>query len=97
MLVTIPATGTILNNTLEPVVGDYRENYRWGLDEIIPPDATPPQDRPTTSVFRVTFGGTWHGQSYLTSDARPGTELALGAWSHYVTGQRTLIEGHATR
>jgi hypothetical protein len=97
VLITIPAAGAIFDNTLEPVTGHYRSDYRWGLDEIQPPDATPPQDRPSTSAFAVTFGATWNGHSFLTSDAEPSTTLDLGVWSHYVTGQTTLNEGQAIR
>jgi hypothetical protein len=97
VLITIPATGTVLNNTLEPVVGAYQRNYTWGLHEIVPPDATPPAERGSTSRFVVTFGASWRGHDFVTSAARPGSQLDLGVWSHYVTGQKTLTEGSTPR
>lgn len=93
VLITIPATGTVLDNTLEPVVGGYQRKYDWALHEIIQPDATPPADRGSTTSFLVTFGATWHGHDFMTSTAQPGRALNLGIWSHYVTGQKTLTEG----
>ncbi|GAB3467355.1 hypothetical protein [Actinophytocola sediminis] len=97
VLITIPATGTILDNTLKQVSGPYRDDYRWGLHEIIQPDGVPPQDRGATSAFKVTFGGTWQGRSFVESAAAPGRPLNIGVWSHYVTGQVTLTETTATR
>lgn len=67
VLITIPATGTVLDNTLEPVVGTYQRNYTWGLHEIVPPDATPPAERGSTTRFVVTFGATWQA----TTSSRP--------------------------
>ncbi|WP_228713594.1 hypothetical protein [Prauserella endophytica] len=93
----IPATGAILENTFEQVVGDYREDYRWGLNEIVPPNDIPPQDRASTSEFAVTFGGVHKGRSYVQSLARPGAEVSAGVWSEYVTGQVTLNEGTTIR
>jgi hypothetical protein len=97
VLITIPATGAILDNTLEPVVGDYRENYRWGLHEIIQPDGLPPEERGSTSTFSVSFGAVWHGRSFVVSTERQGRPLDFGVWSHYVTGQVTLTEGRSPR
>ena len=97
VLITIPATGTILDNTLEPVWGPYRQNYTWGLHEIIQPDGVPPQDRGVTSSFVVSFGATWHGRSFVESHERAGRPLDLGVWGHYVTGQVTLTEGRTAR
>lgn len=97
VLITIPATGTVLDNTLEPVVGDYQKRYTWGLHEIIQPDGTPPAERGSTTRFVVTFGATWQGRDFVTSYARPGSTLNLGIWSHYVTGQKTLTEGRTVR
>ncbi|CAM4189551.1 hypothetical protein KIPE111705_44340 [Kibdelosporangium persicum] len=93
VLITIPATGAVFENTLEPVVGRYQRDYTWGLHEIIQPDNTPPAQRGSTTSFLVTFGATWQGEDFVKSHARPGKELHLGVWSHYVTGQRTLKEG----
>jgi hypothetical protein len=93
VLITIPATGTVLDNTLEPVVGAYQRKYTWALHEIIPPDDVPPAERGSTTSFLVTFGATWRGHDFVTS-TRPG-KLDLGIWSHYVTGQKTLTEGQA--
>lgn len=97
VLIHIPAAGAVLENTLERVSGDYRENYGWGLNEILPVDDTPPQERPSTKEFSVTFGGVHGGRSFVQSFARPGAELHAGAWSEYVTGQTTLVEGTTTR
>lgn len=97
VLITIPATGAILDNTLERVRGDYRRDYGWGLHEIIQPDGTPPQDRSSTSEFSVSFGATWHGRSFVESTAPAGRQLDTGVWSHYVTGQVTLTEGQTPR
>jgi hypothetical protein len=97
VLITIPATGTVLDNTLEPVVGSYQHRYTWGLHEIVPPDALPPAERGSTTRFAVTFGATWQGRDFVTSSARPGRQVNLGIWSHYVTGQKTLFEGTTPR
>lgn len=97
VLITIPATGAILDNTLERVTGDYREAYKWGLHEIVPPNATPPQDRSSTVEFDVSFGATWRGNSFVESKAPAGRPLDIGLWSHYVTGQVTLTEGETAR
>lgn len=97
VLITIPATGTVLDNTLEPVVGTYQRNYTWGLHEIIPPDATPPELRGSTTRFLVTFGASWQGRNFVESHAPVGRQLNLGIWSHYVTGQTTLTEGRTPR
>ncbi len=96
VLITIPATGTVLDNTLEPVVGDYQRRYTWGLHEIIQPDSTPPGERGSTTRFTVTFGATWQGKDFVRSYARPGSQVNLGIWSHYVTGQKTLTEGRTS-
>jgi len=97
VLITIPATGTVLDNTLEPVVGSYQRKYTWGLHEIIPPDATPPAQRGSTTHFLVTFGATWRGHDFVQSYAPTDRPLNLGVWSHYVTGQKTLTEGRTPR
>jgi hypothetical protein len=94
VLITIPANGTVLDNTLEPVVGGYQREYTWGLHEIIPVSDIPPGERGSTTSFLVTFGATWQGRDFVTSTARPGSRLDLGVWSHYVTGQTTLKEDH---
>lgn len=96
VLITIPATGTVLDNTLEQVVGRYQHKYDWALHEIVQPDATPPAERGSTTDFLVTFGATWQGRPYVTSTAPSGRPMNLGLWSHYVTGQKTLIEGTTT-
>lgn len=93
VLITIPATGTVLDNTLEPVVGTYQRNYTWGLHEIVPPDSTPPELRGSTTRFLVSFGASWQGRNFVESHAPAGKRLSLGVWSHYVTGQTTLNEG----
>lgn len=97
VLIHIPATGAILENTLERVVGGYRADYGWGLDEILPVSDIPPQNRPSTKEFYVTFGAVHNGRSFVRSHARPGSTLSVGVWSEYVTGQTTLTEGTAIR
>jgi hypothetical protein len=97
VLIHIPAAGAILENTLERVVGEYRDAYGWGLNEILPVNDTPPQDRPSTKEFFVTFGAVHKGHSFVQSFARPGVELSAGVWSEYATGQTTLVDGVVTR
>lgn len=97
VLITLPAAGTVLDNTLEPVVGDYQKRYTWGFHEMIPVSDIPPELRGSTTEFVVTFGATWKGQDFIQSYARPGSKLNFGVWSHYVTGQKTLTEGYTTR
>jgi hypothetical protein len=97
VLIHIPVTGAILENTLERVVGDYRADHDWGLNEILPVSDVPPQERPSTKEFFVTFGAVHNGQSFVRSFARPGAKLAVGVWSEYVTGQTTLVQGMVTR
>jgi hypothetical protein len=87
VLITIPAIGGILENTFERVTRPYQNDYTWGSDEIIPPDATPPQDRGVTKAFKVSFGATYKGRSFAESTAPPGRNLKLGVWGEYVTGQ----------
>jgi hypothetical protein len=97
VLITIPATGTILDNTFERVSRPYRDRYTWGSDEHIPPSAVPPQDRAATKAFSVTFGGRHAGRSFAETDTPVGAPIDFGVYSHYVTGQVTLTEGRATR
>lgn len=97
VLITIPATGTILENTFERVSRPYRDRYTWGSDEIIPPSAVPPQDRAATKAFSVTFGATHDGRSFAETDTPVGASLDFGVYSHYVTGQITLTEATTTR
>ncbi|WP_084528801.1 hypothetical protein [Nocardia crassostreae] len=90
VLITIPATGAILENTLEPVTDAYRADYASALDELLP-SALPPQNRAATTRFRVEFGAvhTDHlgAHSFLESFALPGQPLKFGLWSRFVTGQ----------
>lgn len=97
VLITIPAVGTVLDNYLEPVVGDYQRRYTWGFHEHIPVSDVPPAERGSTTSFVVTFGATWRGEDFVTSYARPGSTLNFGVWSHYVTGQKVLTEGQTVR
>jgi hypothetical protein len=97
VLITIPANGTVLDNYLEPVVGSYQRKYTWALHEHIPVSDIPPAERGSTTSFLVTFGATWRGHDFVTSTARPGSQLNLGVWSHYVTGQTTLKEERTLR
>ncbi|NGN70249.1 hypothetical protein G5C51_41005 [Streptomyces sp. A7024] len=97
VLVAIPATGTILEQTLERVSAPYRaRGYRWALDEILPPTAVPPQDRSATLRFRLAFGAASRdGASYATTTAPDGRPLRFGLWSEFVTGQVLLPEARA--
>ncbi|WP_238412861.1 hypothetical protein [Saccharothrix deserti] len=97
VLITIPATGTILENTFERVSHPYRDRYTWGSDEIFPPSAVPPQDRAVTRAFTVTFGGRHDGRSFAETDTPVGRPMDFGVYSHYVTGQITLTEERTTR
>jgi hypothetical protein len=92
VLITIPATGAILQNTFERVSRPYQDEYTWGSDEIIPPDATPPQDRGVTKAFNVSFGAVHKGRSFVESHAPAGRNLRIGVWGQYVTGQVLLGE-----
>ncbi|RDI55175.1 ketosteroid isomerase-like protein [Nocardia mexicana] len=90
VLITIPATGAVLANTLEPVDTGYRTDYATGLDELLP-SPLPPHERSATTRFRVTFGATHTDHtgthSFLESLSLPGQPLTFGLWSHFVTGQ----------
>ncbi|MER6091047.1 hypothetical protein [Streptomyces bluensis] len=102
-LVVIPAGGTILELTWERVTPHYqRAGYRWALDEILPPTATPPDQRVGTRRFELTWGATrrtGEGRpvSFAETTARPGAALGIGLWSEFVTGQTVLPETTAVR
>ncbi|WP_221639362.1 hypothetical protein [Nocardia bhagyanarayanae] len=100
VLITIPATGAILENTFEPVADAYRGEYGWGSDELLP-SPLPPDQRGATVRFQVSFGATYtdeHGtHSYLESFALPGQQLRFGLWSRFVTGQTILPTATAPR
>jgi hypothetical protein len=97
MLITVPVAGVILENTFERVSWPYRTEFAWASDEILPPDATPPQDRNASTRFEVTFGATWQGRSFVESVAPAGRTLAFGEWSEFVTGQVVLPRDTAIR
>lgn len=97
MLITIPAVGTVLENTFEKVSRPYRDRYTQASDEIFPPSTVPPQDRPVTQGFAITFGGTHGGRSFVETTTPVGGTVKFGVYSEYVTGQRTLTETTATR
>ncbi|GAB2983050.1 hypothetical protein GCM10023080_056520 [Streptomyces pseudoechinosporeus] len=101
-LVVIPANGTILELTWEPVTAPYRKlGYRWALDEIVPPSPTPPEQRVGTRRFELTWGATRRvgdrtvSFAFAESKAKPGAELRLGLWSEFVTGQVVLPQAKA--
>ncbi|MEU6642122.1 hypothetical protein ABZ863_06185 [Saccharomonospora sp. NPDC046836] len=101
VLITIPATGGVLENTFEPVTGLYRKDYRWASDELLP-SALPPGERTATTRFQVSFGATFtdargRTHSFVESVARPGKQLDFGLWSRFVTGQVLLPTTEATR
>ncbi|TDE51249.1 hypothetical protein E1295_18565 [Nonomuraea mesophila] len=91
VLVVLPSNGVVLEQTLEHVSHQYREHYRWALDEILPPNDTPPQERAGTTRFRLSFGATREHRGrtvgFVESTARPGAALRFGLWSEFVTGQ----------
>ncbi|WP_405985842.1 hypothetical protein [Streptomyces sp. NBC_00872] len=94
-LVTIPATGTILELTWERVTPVYRQSgYLWALDEILPPTQVPPQERAGTRRFELEWGATRHTAdgtvSFAESSAGAGERLRIGLWSWFVTGQVAL-------
>ncbi|GAB4588116.1 hypothetical protein [Nocardia sp. IFM 10818] len=100
VLITIPATGAILENTLEPVTNAYSADYGPALDELLP-SSLPPQDRAATTRFRVQFGAVHTDptgtHSFLESFALPGQPLKFGLWSRFVTGQTVLPVADAVR
>jgi hypothetical protein len=94
VLVVMPASGVILEQTLERVSSPYRKGYRWALDEIVPPTSVPPQERVGTTRFQLSFGATrrHHGRTigFAETTARTGDELRFGLWTEFVTGQVLL-------
>jgi hypothetical protein len=94
VLVVMPASGVILEQTLEWVSSPYRKGYRWALDEIVPPTSVPPQERVGTTRFQLSFGATrrHHGRTigFAETTARTGDELRFGLWTEFVTGQVLL-------
>ncbi|GAB2837956.1 hypothetical protein [Streptomyces daliensis] len=110
-LVVIPASGVILELTWERVTRPYRERgYHWALDEIVPPDGRPPQERAGTRRFQLEWGasrvadgdrggngGGGERASFLTHRGPAGERLRFGLWSLFVTGQIALPEARATR
>ncbi|XVQ13699.1 hypothetical protein ACQP1W_14515 [Spirillospora sp. CA-255316] len=95
-LVVIPDTGVILEQTFERASPRYRGDYRWTLDEIVPPDGNPPGQRQGTARFELSFGATrtvkGRPVGFAETSARPGTSLKFGLWSEFVTGQVALPE-----
>ncbi|MEV0613806.1 hypothetical protein AB0I81_10830 [Nonomuraea sp. NPDC050404] len=94
VLVVIPDTGAILEQTLERVSDPYRRDYRWTWDEIVPASSTPPQDRAGTTRFQLSFGATREHKGrtvgFAETTAKPGDKLAFGLWSEFVTGEVVL-------
>lgn len=94
LLVVIPDTGVILEQTLERVSDPYRKDYRWAWDEIIPPTSVPPQERAGTTRFQLSFGATIEHKGrtvgFAETTAKPGDVLSFGLWSEFVTGQVVL-------
>jgi hypothetical protein len=100
VLVVMPESGVILEQTLERVTAPYRgDGYRWALDEIVPPSDVPPQDRAGTTRFQLSFGATTthRGRTvgFAETTARPGSGLRFGLWTEFVTGQTILPEDRA--
>ncbi|WP_307874722.1 hypothetical protein [Frankia nepalensis] len=99
ILLAFPTTGLILEQTLERVSPPYQSTYTWAIDELLPPTATPPRDRPGTSRFVITFGAVTHHDgrtvSYLET-ADPRCAHHFGLWSEFVTGQVVLPTDQTT-
>lgn len=97
-LVVIPANGTILELTWERVTAPYqRLGYQWALDEIVPPNSIPPDERVGTRRFELSWGAAHNGVSFAETVRRPGAVLRFGLWSEFVTGQVVLPETTAAR
>lgn len=95
--VVIPASDTILELTWEKVTEPYRHRgYRWALDEIVPPNATPPEQRVGTRRFELAWGAAHGSRSFATLTGPAHDTLRLGLWSEFVTGQIALPETTAT-
>ncbi|GAA3690507.1 hypothetical protein GCM10022224_064920 [Nonomuraea antimicrobica] len=94
VLVVLPASGVILEQTFERVSPPYGGDYRWALDEILPPTNVPPQERAGTTRFQLSFGATRQHQGrtvgFAETRAEPGDPLNFGLWSEFVTGQVVL-------
>lgn len=94
VIVHVPANGTNLPNTLERVTGAYAKDYRWALDEHFPVTAVPPQERPGTARFELTFGAQ-RGRADLITQRGPGRTVTNGLWAEFVTGQVVLTQDRA--
>ncbi|MFI0445049.1 hypothetical protein [Actinomadura sp. 6N118] len=94
LLVVLPESGVVLEQTFERVSGPYRDRYRWALDEIVPPTPAPPEQRAGTSRFRLSFGATTRdrGRPVGFVETTRGGKLGFGLWSEFVTGQVVLPE-----
>ncbi|MFW6719406.1 hypothetical protein ACHZ98_04380 [Streptomyces sp. MAR4 CNY-716] len=94
VLVVIPGTDSILEQTFERVRDPYRGDYRWAADEIVPPGPVPPGERAGTTRFQLSFGATREHRGrtvgFVETTARPGDRLEFGLWSEFVTGQVVL-------
>jgi hypothetical protein len=101
VLITVPATGAIFENTFEPLVEPYRGVYGMGSDEILPISPVPPGERAASSRFRVSFGASRRDgdqvHSFVRSTAAPGTNLRFGYWGEFVTGQVVRVEDEVAR
>jgi hypothetical protein len=99
LIVSIPAAGVLLEQTLERAAAPYRPTYKLAIDEIIPVSSTPPQQRAGTSRFQLSFGAT---RTITSTDGKPRTvslvdstthpqrPLNFALWSHFTTGQSVL-------
>lgn len=98
VLLAFPATGLVLEQTLERATIPYQREYTWAIDELLPPNETPPQNRPGTTRFVITFGATTTAGgrpvSYVET-ADPHGPYSFGLWSEFVTGQVALPTDHA--
>jgi len=105
LIVSIPAAGVLLEQTLEQAATPYRPAYKLAIDEIIPVSSTPPQQRAGTSRFELSFGatrtitnpdGTTRTVSLVESTAPAHGRLNFSLWSHFVTGQTVLPTDNPT-
>lgn len=100
LIVSIPATGVLLEQTLEKASTPYRPRYRLAIDEIIPVSSTPPEQRAGTSRFQLSFGATrtlgTKTVSLVESTASNHRRLNFALWSHFVTNQTVLPTDNPT-
>lgn len=100
VLITIPATRAVFENTFERVVEPYGADYYWGSDELLP-SPLPALERGSAVRFRVSFGASRTDatgtHSFVESGAAPGEPMKFGLWSRFVTDQVAIPTAIAQR